>query len=66
MPQLISIDECEQLTARRVHDLYRKYVSRSQVSLMTSFGFGRELVERAEGARDEPLGNPEQTRNALI
>jgi putrescine aminotransferase len=50
MPQLISIDECEQLTARRVHDLYRKYVSRSQVSLMTSFGFGRELVERAEGA----------------
>ncbi|WP_214107647.1 aspartate aminotransferase family protein [Acrocarpospora catenulata] len=50
MPGLISIDECEQLTTEHVHDLYRKHVSRSQVSLMTSFGFGRELVERAEGA----------------
>jgi putrescine aminotransferase len=50
VPQLISLDECERLPARRVHDLYRKYVSRSQVTLMTSFGFGRELVESAEGA----------------
>jgi putrescine aminotransferase len=50
MTQLITIDSCEQLTARQVHDLYRKHVNRSQVSLMTSFGFGRELVERAEGA----------------
>jgi putrescine aminotransferase len=48
--ELIGIEECEQLSAKQVHDLYRKYVSRSQVSLMTSFGFGRELVERAEGA----------------
>ncbi|BCJ67370.1 aspartate aminotransferase family protein [Polymorphospora rubra] len=32
-----------------MHDLYRRYVSRSQVSLMTTFGFGRELVEKAEG-----------------
>ncbi|MDP9861453.1 MULTISPECIES: aspartate aminotransferase family protein [Streptosporangium] len=50
MSELISLEECERLTARDVHDLYRKHVSRSQVSLMTSFGFGRELVERAEGA----------------
>ncbi|MEZ0074661.1 aspartate aminotransferase family protein [Planotetraspora sp. GP83] len=50
MSELISLDECERLTAKHVHDLYRQYVSRSQVSLMTSFGFGRELVERAEGA----------------
>ncbi|GIH25176.1 aspartate aminotransferase family protein [Acrocarpospora phusangensis] len=50
MSELISIDECEQLTTEDVHDLYRKHVSRSQVSLMTSFGFGRELVDRAEGA----------------
>ncbi|MBB5134565.1 putrescine aminotransferase [Thermocatellispora tengchongensis] len=35
---------------KQVQDLYRRYVSRSQVNLMTSFGFGRELVERAEGA----------------
>jgi putrescine aminotransferase len=50
MTQLITVDSCEQLTARQVHDLYRRHVNRSQVSLMTSFGFGRELVERAEGA----------------
>jgi putrescine aminotransferase len=49
MTSLISIDDCEQLSAMQVQDLYRRYVSRSQVSLMTSFGFGRELVERAEG-----------------
>ncbi|MFG1879052.1 aspartate aminotransferase family protein [Sphaerisporangium sp. NPDC049003] len=50
MSELFSLDECERLTAKDVHDLYRKHVSRSQVSLMTSLGFGRELVERAEGA----------------
>ncbi|WP_428965091.1 aspartate aminotransferase family protein [Micromonospora fluostatini] len=50
MPRLIGLDECEQLSVREVHDLYRRYVSKSQVSLMTTFGFGRELVERAEGA----------------
>ncbi|WP_213453321.1 aspartate aminotransferase family protein [Rhizomonospora bruguierae] len=49
MSKLFSIDECERLTASQVHDLYRTYVSRSQVSLMTSFGFGRELVDYAEG-----------------
>jgi putrescine aminotransferase len=47
--ELISLDGCEQLTARQVQDLYREYVSSSQVSLMTSFGFGRELAGRAEG-----------------
>jgi putrescine aminotransferase len=49
MPELISLDAAEQLPTTVVHDLYRNYVSRSQVSLMTTFGFGRELVERAEG-----------------
>ncbi|HEX6467974.1 MAG TPA: aminotransferase class III-fold pyridoxal phosphate-dependent enzyme [Streptosporangiaceae bacterium] len=50
MSELISLAESELLTTKQVHDLYRKYVSRSQVSLMTSFGFGRELVDHAEGA----------------
>ncbi|MET8160524.1 aminotransferase class III-fold pyridoxal phosphate-dependent enzyme [Sphaerisporangium sp. NPDC005289] len=50
MSELIGIDECEDFSVKQVQDLYRKYVSRSQVNLMTSFGFGRELVERAEGA----------------
>lgn len=50
MSELIGLDECEKLTTKQVHDLYKKYVSRSQVSLMTTFGFGRELVDSAEGA----------------
>lgn len=50
MSELIGLDDCERLTTKQVHDLYKKYVSRSQVSLMTTFGFGRELVESAEGA----------------
>jgi putrescine aminotransferase len=49
MVQLIGVEAAEQLTAKEVQDLYRRYVSRSQVSLMTSFGFGRELVDYAEG-----------------
>ena len=49
MPQLYSVDDCESMTTKQVHGLYRDHVNRSQVSLMTSFGFGQELVERAEG-----------------
>jgi putrescine aminotransferase len=49
MPHLIGIDEAEQLGTRQVQQLYRDHVSRSQVSLMTTFGFGRELVDHAEG-----------------
>jgi putrescine aminotransferase len=47
--QLISLGQAGQLSTEEVHELYRHHVSRSQVSLMTTFGFGRELVERAEG-----------------
>jgi putrescine aminotransferase len=49
MAETISLAGAERLSTAEVHDLYQRYVSRSQVSLMTSFGFGRELVERAEG-----------------
>ncbi|MCF3101193.1 aminotransferase class III-fold pyridoxal phosphate-dependent enzyme [Streptomyces roseoverticillatus] len=50
MPELISLDQAEHLGIDQIHDLYEKHVSRSQVSLIGSFGFGRDLVERAEGA----------------
>jgi putrescine aminotransferase len=50
MSTLLSVSDCDGLTAGQVHDLYRRYVNRSQVRLMTSFGFGRDLVEWAEGA----------------
>jgi putrescine aminotransferase len=49
-PNLLTLDATEQLDIGQVHDLYRRHVNRSQVSLMTSFGFGRELVDHAEGA----------------
>ncbi|MER7836892.1 aminotransferase class III-fold pyridoxal phosphate-dependent enzyme [Streptomyces sp. NPDC096040] len=49
MTKLLSIDDAQAMTAKQVHDLYRRHVNRSQVSLMTSFGFGRELVDHAEG-----------------
>lgn len=49
MAGLMTIDDCETLTAKEVHRLYRSYVNKSQVTLMTGFGFGRELVDRAEG-----------------
>ncbi|WP_328319566.1 aspartate aminotransferase family protein [Streptomyces sp. NBC_00388] len=49
-PELFSVEDAENLTTKQIHGLYRGHVNRSQVSLMTSFGFGRERVERAEGA----------------
>lgn len=47
---LIGLDEAESLDVGQVHELYRKYVNKNQVRLMTSFGFGRDLVDHAEGA----------------
>ncbi len=50
MTGLLSVEDCERLSVKDVHGLYRRFVNRSQVGLMTSFGFGRELVDHAEGA----------------
>ncbi|GHH92095.1 aspartate aminotransferase family protein [Streptomyces capillispiralis] len=47
---MYTLDDAERLAVGEVHDLYRRHVNKSQVSLMTSFGFGRELVDHAEGA----------------
>ncbi|MFF8954219.1 aspartate aminotransferase family protein [Streptomyces sp. NPDC014894] len=46
---MYTLDDAEHLDIGEVHDLYRRHVNKSQVSLMTSFGFGRELVAHAEG-----------------
>ena len=45
-----SVDDCQKLNIDQVHELYRKYINSSQVDLISSFGFGRELVEKSEGA----------------
>ncbi|MEV7194735.1 aspartate aminotransferase family protein [Streptomyces sp. NPDC093510] len=50
MSELLTLDDCENMTSDRVHELYRGHVSRSQVSLIGSFGFGRDLVDHAQGA----------------
>jgi putrescine aminotransferase len=50
VPDLLTLDQAERLGIDQVHDLYGRYVSRSQVSLIGTFGFGRDLVESAEGA----------------
>ncbi|MCC8476650.1 aspartate aminotransferase family protein [Streptomyces parvus] len=50
MPELLTVDDAENLGIDQVHDLYRKHISRSEASLLRSFGFGRDLVDRAEGA----------------
>lgn len=50
MSELFTVEQAEQLDVAQVHDLYRAYVNKSQVALMTSFGFGRELVDHAQGA----------------
>jgi putrescine aminotransferase len=46
---LIGIDEAERLSVESVHDMYREYVNSAQVRLMTSFGFGHDLIDHAEG-----------------
>lgn len=48
-PYLFSIEDAHNLKIEDVWDLYKKFISKSQVSLIGSFGFGKELVERAEG-----------------
>ncbi|WP_406192682.1 aminotransferase class III-fold pyridoxal phosphate-dependent enzyme [Kitasatospora sp. NBC_01560] len=50
MSDLITFDDCQHLEIGRIHELYGKHVSRSQVALIGSFGFGRDLVDHAEGA----------------
>lgn len=46
---LLSIADAEKLSIDQVWKLYGDYISRSQVKLISSFGFGREIVDRAEG-----------------
>jgi len=48
--KLYSVDDCQNLNIDQVHELYRKYINSSQVDLISLFGFGRDLVEKSEGA----------------
>jgi len=46
---LYSWQECAEFDIDYIHELYREYVSKSQVDLIGSFGFGRAVAVRAEG-----------------
>ena len=46
---LYSWQECAEFDIEKIQGLYREYVSKSQVDLIGSFGFGRAVAVRAEG-----------------
>tara|TARA_B100000780_G_C21126545_1_gene457316 strand:- start:2947 stop:4374 length:1428 start_codon:yes stop_codon:yes gene_type:complete len=47
--KLITYKESLKLNKDQVTDLYRKYINSAQVDLISSFGFGNELIDRAKG-----------------
>ena len=49
MNKLLKWEDCLKLNIDEVHDLYRNYVNPGQVDLIGSFGFGRDLIKKAEG-----------------
>jgi len=49
MKKLYSVEDVENLSITNVLDLYKKYINFSQVELINSFGFGQDLVDKAEG-----------------
>ncbi len=49
MDNLYTWQECSGFDIEKVQELYREYVSKSQVDLIGSFGFGRTVAVRAEG-----------------
>ena len=49
MKKLYSLNDIEQFSIDDVFNLYKKYINFSQVELINSFGFGQDLVDKAEG-----------------
>lgn len=49
MEKLYNWKECSEFGISDVYDLYAKYVNEGQVSLISSFGFGRDLAVKSEG-----------------
>ena len=47
--KLFSLEEASNFKIEQIHALYREYVNSSRVDLLSVFGFGNEVVERAEG-----------------
>lgn len=47
--ELFSWQDCSKFDIKKIQELYREYVSKSQVDLIGSFGFGRAVATHAEG-----------------
>ena len=46
---LFKWSDCLEFDIIKIHDLYKKYVNQGQVSLISSFEFGRVVTSRSEG-----------------
>ena len=46
---MYSLKDIDNLSINQIWELYRKYINNSQVDLISSFGFGNDKVEYAEG-----------------
>jgi putrescine aminotransferase len=46
---LFTWQECAEFNIKKVQELYREHISKSQVDLIGSFGFGRTLAVHSEG-----------------
>ena len=46
---LFENDDVDYLSIEQIWNYYKKYVNPDQVDLIASFGFGRDLVDYAEG-----------------
>lgn len=46
---LFKWQECSEFDIEKIQELYREFISKSQVDLIGSFGFGRAVAVRAEG-----------------
>ncbi|MBF9040328.1 aminotransferase class III-fold pyridoxal phosphate-dependent enzyme [Rhodobacterales bacterium LSUCC0387] len=49
MPVKYNLDQIEELSIDKIHEMYRNYVNYGQVNLLSSFSPARLLVEKAEG-----------------
>jgi putrescine aminotransferase len=52
---LLSLSECDELTAAQVVDLHREFINPSAAKVISSFSFGRDLIKSAEGVRLETI-----------
>lgn len=47
---LITVQEAKDLSREKVHEFYKKYISKSQVSFFTKFGFGFDIIDSSLGS----------------